>query len=145
MTVVTGAIKFIDVPNDFCITTITDLIKFIQEHGTVEFNASEITNVVVSTTQPSDTSVIWFQISPSGNFIGVYVYVQSTWVPVFPPPNQVIRMYGSSNSLPTGFELISASTPGFTASMVSFLQTQWLPNPNDPTEYFIFDVVYTGV
>lgn len=145
MSVVTGAIKFIDVPNDFCITTITELVKFIQKHGAVEFSASEITNVYVGTSQPTDISVVWFQISPSGNFIGVYVYAQSQWIAVFPPPNQVIRMYGNSSSIPTGYELITSTTPGFSAAMATFLQGQWMPNPSDATEYLIFDVVYTGV
>lgn len=145
MTIVTGSIKFIDVPNDFCLTNIYDLIQFVQKHGMVEFNASEITNVVVSNEQPVDTSVVWFQISPSGNFVGVYVYVQSQWVAVFPPPSQVIRMYGNSSDIPLGYELITNTTPGFTPGMVSHLQGQWYANPSDPTEYLIFDVVYTGV
>jgi hypothetical protein len=145
MTIVTGAIKFIDVPNDFCITTITELIKFVQKHGAVEFNASEITNIYVGTSQPTDTSVVWFQISPSGNFIGVYVYAQSQWLPVFPPPNQVIRMYGDSANVPLGYELITSTTPGFSLAMVTFLQAQWMPNPSSPSDYVIFDVVYVGV
>ncbi len=145
MTIVTGAIKFIDVPNDFCITTITELVKFIQQHGMVEFNASAITNVVVGTEQPADTSVVWFQISPSGNFIGVFVYVQSQWVPVFPPPNQVIRMYGDSADIPIGYELITVDTPGFTLEMVNFLKAQWMGSDSSPGDYVIFDVVYTGV
>lgn len=145
MTTVTGSIKFLDVPNDFCITTITELVKFIQKHGAVEFNASLITNVYVGTSQPTDTSVIWFQISPSGNFVGVFVYAQSQWIAVFPPPNQVIRMYGNSSSIPIGYELITSTTPGFSAAMVTYLQAQWFANPSDPSEYLIFDVVYTGV
>jgi len=145
MTVVTGALKFIDVPNDFCITTVTELIKFVQKHGVVEFDASQLTNVYVGTTQPSDTSVIWFKISPSGNYVGVFVYVQSEWTVVFPPPSQVIRMYGDSTNIPTGYELITSTTPGFSSAMVSFLQGQWMPNPSSPSDYLIFDVVYTGV
>lgn len=144
MTIVTGAIKFTDVPNDFCLTTITELVKFVQQHGVVEFNASSITNVVVGTSQPTDTSVVWFQISPSGNFIGVYVYVQSQWVPVFPPPSQVITMYGDSRDIPIGYQLITSTTPGFNAAMVAHLQAQWLSDPGG-TYYLIFDVVYTGV
>lgn len=145
MTIVTGSIKFTNVPNDFCLTNITELVKFIQIHGMVEFNASEITNVVVSSEQPSDTSVVWFRLSPSGNFVGVYVYTQSQWLPVFPPPQQVIRMYGDSTDIPAGYQLITTDTPGFTASMVAFLQTQWMPNPDSSGDWLIFDVVYTGV
>lgn len=145
MTIVTGAIKFVDVPNDFCITDITSLVQFVQKHGMVEFNASAITNVVVSNEQPVDTSVVWFKISPSGNFVGVYVYVQSQWLPVFPPPGQVIRMYGDSDNPPAGYQLITSTTPGFTSAMVTFLQAQWMPDPASPGNYLIFDVVYTGV
>ncbi len=145
MTTVTGSIKFTDVPNDFCITTITELVKFIQQHGVVEFDASQVTNIYVGTSQPTDTSVIWFKISPSGNFTGVFVYTQSQWVVVFPPPSQVIRMYGDSTDIPIGYQLITSTTPGFSAPMVTFLQTQWMPNPSSPGDYLIFDVVYVGV
>lgn len=145
MTIIAGAIKFVDVPNDFCITNVTELIKFIHQHGKIELDASQITNVVVGVDQPSDTTVIWFRISASGNFIGVYVFVQSQWLPVFPPPQQVIRMYGDSTDIPEGYQLISSGTPGFSAAMVTFLQTQWMPNPSSPGDWLIFDVVYTGV
>ena len=86
MTIVTGAIKFTDVPNDFCITDITALVQFVQKHGIVEFNASEITNVVVSNEQPTDTSVVWFQISPSGNYIGVCLCKVSGYLYSLPWP-----------------------------------------------------------
>lgn len=149
MTEVTGAIKFIDVPNDFCITTITELVKFIQKHGMVEFNASSITNVYVGTSQPTDTSVIWFQISPSGNFVGVYVYAQSQWLLVFPPPYQIIKMRpptgNSSTNVPIGYELITSTTPGFSSADVAFLQTQWREDPASPGNYLIYEVVYVGV
>lgn len=144
MTTVTGSIKFVDVPNDFCLTTIIDLIQFIQKNGKVEFDASAITNVVVSTDQPTDTSVIWFAISNSGNFIGVKVFVQSQWVNVFPAPSSLYRMYGNSTNIPDGYTLITSTTSGFTAGMVSFLQTQWLRDPTD-TFWQIFDVVYIGL
>ena len=144
MTIITGAIKFVDVPNDFCLTNIDDLIRFIEKNGKIQFDASQITNVVVSVDQPTDTSVVWFAISNSGNFIAVRVFVQSQWVNVFPAPSSTYRMYGNSNNLPPGYALITASTPGFTSTMVTHLQTQWLRDPTD-TFWQIFDVVYVGL
>lgn len=144
MTTITGAIKFVDVPQDFCLTNITDLIRFIQKHGKIEFDASQVTNVVVSVDQPSDTSVIWYKISTSGNFIGVFVYVQSQWVQTFPQPAGIFRTYGNSTDVPPGFALITAATPGFTAAMVTHLQSQWLLDPT-ASYYVIFDVVYVGL
>lgn len=144
MTVITGAIKFVDVPNDFCITNVTDLIKFIEKNGKIEFDASQVTNVVVSVDQPTDTTVIWYKLSPSGNFIGIFVYIQSAWQQLFPVPNAVYRVYGNSTDLDPGFALITTSTPGFTAEMVTFLQTQWYQGPSD-SFYSIFDVVYVGL
>lgn len=144
MTTITGVIKFVNVPNDFCLTDITALIKFIQKNGRIEFDAANVTNVVVSQDQPADTSVVWFAISDSGNFIALRVYVQSQWVNVFPAPSSVYRMYGNSSSIPNGYILITNTTPGFTAAMVAHLEGQWLRDPTD-TFWQIFDVVYVGL
>jgi hypothetical protein len=144
MTTITGAIKFVDVPNDFCISNITDLIKFIQKTGKIEFNASQVTNVSVSVDQPADTTTIWFKLSPSGNFVGVFIYIQSAWRQMFPVPNGVYRMYGDSTDIPAGYALITNTTPGFTAAMVTHLQGQWLQDPT-LSFYVIFDVVYVGL
>lgn len=147
MTVITGGVKFVDVPNDFCLTNITELVKFIQKHQKIEFDASEVTNVVVSVDPPvavEGRDVVWFQLDTSGNFIGVFVYVQSQWLQMFPPPQEVVRMYGDSTDIPPGYTLITEDTPGFSTAMVNHLQSQWL---EDPTSSFfvIFDVVYTGL
>lgn len=147
MTVITGAIKFVDVPNDFCLTNITDLIKFIQKFGKIEFDASQVTNVVVSVDQPEiiqGLNIIWFKISNSGNFIGVFVYVNSQWLQMFPVPAGIYRISGDSNNPPPGYTLITSTTPGFTAAMVNHLESQWLRDPTD-SYWVIFDVVYTGL
>lgn len=143
MTTVTGAIKFVDVPNDFCITDITDLVRFIEKHGKIEFDASQVTNVDVSVDQPTDTTVIWYKLSPSGNFLGIFIYFQSAWQQLFPVPDGIYRVHGDSTNPQPGYEVISNTTPGFTTAMVTFIQTQWL---RDPTNNFwvVFDVVYIG-
>ena len=148
MTIVTGAIKIVDVPNDFCLTNITELVKFLEKHTKVEFDASQVTNVVVSVDQPAlvrGLNIIWFKVSASGNFIGVFVYVQSQWLQMFPAPSSIYRMYGDSTNIPPGYSLITNATPGFTAAMVAQIQTQWLLAPSSTTDYVIFDVVYTGL
>lgn len=144
MTTITGAVKFVNVPNDFCLTSIDDLIKFIEKNCKVEFDASQITNLVVSVDQPTDTSVIWFAVSNAGNFVGLKVYVQSQWVNVFPAPSSMYRIYSESGDVPDGYALITSATPGFSSAMVTFIQTQWL---RDSTDSFwqIFDVVYVGL
>jgi len=144
MTIITGAIKFVDVPQDFCLTNITQLIKFIQTNGKIELDASQLTNVYVGVDQPTDTSVIWYAISSSGNFLGVRVYVQSQWLQVFPAPSSIYRIYGNSSDIPPGYALINNATPGFTAAMVAHLQAQWL-QATSGTDYVIFDVVYVGL
>jgi len=145
MSSITGRVKVIDVPDDACLTTVRDLMMQMEKFLAVEFDASEITNVVVSTEEPdaTDGTVVWFRINNSGNFIGIYVFVQGQWLQMFPPPQGIFRMYGSSNEIPEGYDLITEDTPGFTSAMVSKLQEGWYLG--DEGWWLIFDVVYVGL
>lgn len=143
---ITGEVKVIDIPDDVCLTTVRELFLLLEKHLAVEFGVERITNVVVSSEEPAttDTDVIWFRLDNSGNFRGIYVYVQGQWLQMFPPPESIIKMYGDSRDIPPGYQLITNDTAGFTTAMVTKLQTEWLLAPAE-THYVIFHVVYVGL
>jgi hypothetical protein len=146
MTNVTGAIKAVDLPEDFCITTTRELVKALERYLAVEFGVEQITNVVVSSAEPdaADRDIIWFRLDTSGNFLGIYVFVQGQWDQMFPAPSSVVKMYGDSRDVPRGYALVTEDLAGFTLGMVTKLQEEWLRDPGD-TYWMIFHVVYTGL
>lgn len=148
MSLVTGAIKVLDVPDDICVTTVRDLVQQLSRYLAVEFDEEKITNVIVSNTEPDTTNrdVLWWRIDNSGNLIGLHVFVQGEWVQIFPPPQQIIRMAGASNDLPAGYILADENVSWISEDMANHLKTSWFPDPEDEPEFFtIFDVVYVGV
>lgn len=143
---ITGSIKTLDVPEDFCLTTIPDFVRQLENLLAVEFDVEQITNVVVSSSEPdsTDRDVVWFKTDNSGNFTGINLFVQGQWRQFFPPPSNVFKAYGDSRQPDPGYALITNDTAGFTAPMVSKLQEGWNRDPTD-TYWNIFHVVYVGL
>lgn len=146
MTLITGAVKVKNLPVDFALTNITELVKFLEKNAALQFDASEITNVFVSSEAPDTTQrdVIWYKINNAGSFVGIFVYVQDRWVQTFPLPAGIYKMTGNSNEVPSGYALITDDLVGYTAAMVSKLQESWLRDPTD-SFWVIFEVVYIGL
>lgn len=144
MTLITGVIKAIDTPQDASLTTVQALIKDMEKYLAVEFDVEKITNVFVSSVQPDNTErdVIWFRINNAGNFIGIFVYIQSQWLQMFPPPNAITRVYGDSRDIAPGFVLVSTDLSGFNSAMVAKLQESWI---TEGDHKILFDVVYVGL
>lgn len=143
---ITGVVKVLDVPDDACLTTVRDLVLQLEKYLAVEFDTEKITNVVVGTAEPdtTDRDVIWFRIDNSGNFLGVFVFVQGQWLQMFPPPFTLFRMYGASNDLPEGYVLASADIAGISEAMETAIKATWTEHPTEDY-YVIFDVVYVGI
>lgn len=146
MTVVTGALKIKNLPADFAITDLISLVKFLEANGAVQFNSSQLTNVVVSAVAPStaDKGVIWWRINEAGSFVGLFTFVGSQWVQAFPVPNGVFKITGNSNEIPQGYTLVTDDLPGFSTAMVNKLQEGWNRDPTD-TFWDVFEVVYIGL
>lgn len=144
---ITGVIKVTDLPDDTCLTTVRELILSLERFLAVEFDAEQVTNVIVSSVEPETTerNIIWFRTDNSGNFLGINVFIQGEWIQMFPPPNSIIRMYGRSTELPQGYALVSTSVPGFTPPMVAKLQESWVLQQPGGQYYVLFDVVYVGL
>lgn len=144
---ITGAVKIKDFPEEEALTTVTELLQSLEKYLLVQLPVEAITNVYVSADEPTVTErdIVWFKLDSSGNYAGQFIYVAGTWVQMHPPPQQIIRMYGDSNNIPTGYSLITEDTPNFTSAMASHLQADWMVDPEDSERYLIFDVVYSGV
>lgn len=147
MTLITGAIKLIDQPDQVTFTTVTRLLQDLTRYLAIEFDAEKLTNIVISHVEPdvANRSVIWVRLNNAGNVSGLNVYAQGTWLQIFPPPQALFRMYGRSDAVPPGFYLVSEDTPGFTEDMVTALQAQWHEIDGETGVYDIFDVVYRGL
>jgi hypothetical protein len=144
---ITGAIKALDVPEDFCLTNIPNLIRDLENLLAVEFDVENITNVSVSSSAPdtTDRDVVWFKTDNSGNLTGINLFIQGQWRQMFPPPSGIVKAYGDSNSPDDGYVLVTSALPGFTDAMVAKLQESWLLHPTEVGRYVIFDVVYVGL
>lgn len=142
--VILGALKLVGKPDCECFTSWSDFILRLSSFFAVEI-PSNITNVVVSVNEPTDDQHdnVWFQMSPSGSFEGIFIYAMGDWQQIFPHPNEIVRMYGDSRSVPLGYMLIDASNPHFTAGQVAAIQAAWLPSA-DGLAYAVFDVTYEG-
>ena len=144
---ITGAVKVQDFPDMESLTTVKKLLQDLEKYLLVELPVSSITNVFVSFEEPNvtDKDIVWFRLDASGNYVGQFIYVSGQWVQMHPPPNEVIKMYGRSDSVPVGYALITNDTPNFTAAMVDKLMLEWEEHPDEPGVYVIFHVVYTGL
>lgn len=144
---ITGVIKVLDVPDDACLTTVRELVLSLEKYLVVEFDEERITNVLVSANEPDTTNreIIWFRTDNSGNFLGIFVFVQGQWVQMFPPPQAITLMYGRSDDLPLGYVLADELIPGISAAAAAHLKLSWFTETPDPGYYSIFHVVYVGL
>lgn len=144
---ITGVVKIQDFPEEASLTTVRDLLMSLERYLVVELPTERITNVYVSFNEPNVTErdVVWYRLDAAGNYKGQYIYVGGQWVQMHPPPQEIVKMYGRSDEIPVGYELVSNSIPGFTPDMVSKLITEWEEHPEDAGVYVIFHVVYVGL
>jgi len=139
-----GKLVLQNLPDLFCFTDAKDFLTQLPNLLGVEVPA-DITNVIVSNTQPLDsqTTDVWFRISNSGSFMGIYVFSQGQWRAVFPYPNGVYWMYGDSRTVPEGYALIDSSNAAVAPAVTASLMTQYVPDPGN-TYFLYFAVTYVG-
>lgn len=144
---IVGSIKVIDVPDDATLTTVKDLLVSLERFLAVEIDAEQITNVYVGNQEPdtTDRQVIWVRMDNSGNFVGLFVFIQGTWLQMLPPPNGIFRVFGRSDELPPGYALADENIVGISHTMDAALKGTWYPSAPLDGIYFIFDVVYVGL
>ena len=147
--IVTGNLVVKNLPDLFCFESAADLVKNLTEILGVEIPAANISNVVVSNSQPSDsqTTSIWFRFNNAGSFVGIYVFSGGAWIPIYPINNsvnvQLQRFTSSDGTAPTGWTKIEAATPGFPTGVAAALAGEAL-DPGGAGFDTIFWAYFTG-
>ena len=143
--VITGTVKLKGFIEDTCYTSLKEFIAALPNILYTEI-PSEATNIVVGSQQPSNDQrdAVWFRQDNAGTFVGVYVYSAGTWKQIVPSPQQIIKMYGDSRSIPDGYQLIDATNPNFTAAEVTAIQSSWIRDVTD-TYWTVFEVTFQGL
>lgn len=141
--VVQGSLKLIGLPDGYCWESMEKFLQDFEKLFGVEIPTS-ITNVIVSPVQPLDDSrlSLWFRLSNSGSFIGIYMYGAGTWNQVYPAPGQLFRLVGNSTTPPAGFILADSSAPGITATVAVYLLGTW--HDSGSGYYDVYDAVFVG-
>jgi len=138
-------LKINGLPDLACFESFEAFLQSLPEFLVGEISGS-VTNVVISNQQPGEDErdKIWFRLTNSGTFIGVYVFSEGVWVQLFPPPNQVVWMYGDSRNIPQGYRIVDATNPNFTASAASIIMGQYIYDSSN-TFFVYFAVTFEGI
>lgn len=122
-------------PDLFCFESARDLITKLPELLGVETPLSNISNVVVSISQPSDsqTTSLWIRINNAGNFVGLYVFSAGKWQPIYPINDgthiQIEAFSSTDGTAPAGWTEIKAATGGLPTGVAAALAAQAIPDP----------------
>lgn len=121
-------------PDTKCFTSWQDFLQALPEFLSV-LVPNSITNVIVSNIQPSSsqTTDIWFRLSNSGSFIGIYVFSQGIWNPIYPvnsdqtspATTQIFWLYGDSANPPAGWQNTDDTTL-LSPAVQTALKSQWV-------------------
>jgi len=142
--IVKGAVKVEGVPDVTCFTTFTELLRSLGTYLTVEIPNQNFSNIVISNSQPgaADANKIWWRISNSGAFIGIYTYANNIWNQVLPAPNQIFWLYGDSDNPPPGFSFDAVAA---TLSAPDYAELIALAVPNGgPAPYRVYPALFTS-
>lgn len=141
-----GLIKVLGLPADFCLQgSASDWIKQIAESLAVQL-PEDISNVVIGNSEPEDlqSTALWIRQDSSGTFAGLYVVSGGNWTQIYPVPGQLFWVYrnpGSSTDVPEGFIRADDASAGLDSSIVTFLTAEWMPDPDSPGDYLVYQVV----
>jgi hypothetical protein len=139
-----GAVKVAGVPDSACFTTFADLLRSLGTYLTVEIPNQTFSNVVISNSQPgqADRDKIWWRLSNSGSFVGIYYYSGGVWVQIFPAPQQITWLFGDSSNPPPGYSFDLVQTV-FSAPDYAALIAMAIP-VGGPT-FVYYPALFTGV
>lgn len=144
-TSIKGAIKVNGVPAAACFNNFAELLNSLGTYLTVEIPNQTFSNVVISVSQPgqADRDKIWWRISNSGSFVGLYFFSNGNWEQVIPAPQQIFWLYGSSDNPPAGYSFDLVQT---VFSPADYAQVIAMAVPNGgPAPYHYYPAIYVGL
>lgn len=146
---VRAAIVLLGLPENTCFTSFQDFINQLPNLIGAEI-PSNITNVVVSNVQPSDsqTTSIWFRLSNSGSFLSINVFSNGAWRDIYPinvdTPVDTLQIFwfqGDPTQPPAGWTSTD-DAPGIDAGIKAALAAEWLTGTDPTVQYY--SAVFTG-
>ncbi len=144
MSSTTLKVEYAGLPDELCFEgTFADAMQQIISKLRV-IVPDTITNVVVSNQEPTDSqrNYVWFRLDNSGSFIGVFIYSQGNWQQVFPVPNALSWIYGSSDTPPVGYIAANDAAAPLTTGEKAALEALWYP-AGGPI-YTLYQVIFIG-
>lgn len=130
---VRAAIVLLGLPENTCFTSFQDFINQLPNLIGAEI-PSNITNVVVSNVQPSDsqTTSIWFRLSNSGSFLSINVFSNGAWRDIYPinvdTPVDTLQIFwflGDPAQPPAGWTNTNDAA-GIDSAMATALAANWI-------------------
>lgn len=140
-----GAIKVKGVPDSACFTTFADLLKSLGTYLIVDIPNQTFSNIVISNQQPgqADRDKIWWRLSNSGVFVGIFEFLNGSWIQVFPAPFQIFWLYGNSDTPPGGYKFLDGTEGIFSAPDYAQLISNAIPGGGPPFNYY--PAIYVGM
>jgi len=132
------------IPDNLCFEgTFAEAIKAVLDRVRV-LVPDTITNVVVGTTEPSDSQrdYVWFRTSSGGDFIGIYIFASGAWQQISPVPNALSWVFGDSDDPPAGFIAANSADSPLTVAEKAHLEAMWYPV--GPGPWTLYQVIYVG-
>lgn len=131
-----------------CFTSMQEFIQALPDLIAAEI-PSNITNVIVSPSQPTDsqTQDIWFRLSNSGSFISINVFSQGAWRVIYPvnvdTPSDTLQIFwfqGDPALPPAGWTNTTLAA-GIDPAIAAALAALWVAG-SGTTKYY--SAIFTG-
>lgn len=141
--VIKGALKSTGIPDSACFKNFADLLRNLPNYLTVEIPAEDISNVIISNQQPTDTdrNKLWVRRSNSGKFLGIFLYSGGSWIQAFPAPQQVFILLGNSATPPPGYAFMTIELSGLLEAQYLALYENMIVNSNNG----IYPAIFIGI
>lgn len=150
-TIVKGAIKVQGVPASACFKNFAELLNALGTYLTVEIANQAFSNLVISNQQPgqADRDKVWWRLSNSGSFVGIYFFENGQWTQVYPAPGEIFWLgpspgHPDSSNPPTGWKLLELSDGLFSAADYNQIIALAVPNGGVPP-FVMYPAIYVGI
>lgn len=134
-----AAVVLLGLQDTTCFTSMQEFIDALPNLIGVEV-PNNITNVIVSNVQPSDsqTTDVWFRLSNSGSFISINVFSAGAWRTIYPVNTddtlQIFYLQGDPANPPPGF-LSTTDAPGVDPVIAAALEATWIAGTSPTMAY----------
>lgn len=142
--VIKGAIKINGNLDRQCFSSWREFLETLPNLLAVEVPRGA-SSLLVGREEPGeeDRNKLWARQDSNGAFLGLYAFQNGGWRPFYNyVQNEIIWMFGNSDTIPDGFTLVEVGDPVIPSSVVNAIRGQFIPGANN--NFIYFAVKYTG-